>query len=158
VLSPQGDHGARTVTPARAGRQQPEMAARRRRRPGGRGPVCAVVPGQVRVVRRPSLAIGAMTHGRPRQSDPRRSGTCAEVGEGLDVFGKCGGAGLGQATLTGTFTLIPPTVDITAEISASMRRFQRTASVITSGWKEPSEPERGVVMVGAARRRCTSPA
>jgi hypothetical protein len=30
---------------------------------------------------------------------------------------KCGGAGLGQATSTGTFTLIPPTVDITAEIS-----------------------------------------
>ena len=80
------------------------------------------------------------------------------VGEGLDVFGKCGGAGLGQATSTGTFTLIPPTVDITAEISASMRRYQCTASVITSGGKEPTEPERSVVTVGAARRRCISPA
>jgi hypothetical protein len=118
--------------PARVGRQRPGLAARRRRRPGGRGPVCAVVPGQVRVVRQPSLAIEAVTHGRPCQSDPRRSGICAEVGEGLDVFGKCGGADLGQITLTGTFTLIPPAVDITAEISACMRRFQRTASVITS--------------------------
>lgn len=87
----------------------------------------------------PDGRVIRVVHRRPRRRWAR-AWTCSAS--------KCGGAGLGQTTSTGTFTLIPPTVDITAEISGIHVQIPAHRQRDHLLRKEPSEPERGVVTSG----------